>query len=472
MDKNLNPLLWLTALAAALRLPTLAIEYLWYDETFTAWLASLSWPALIEATAGDVHPPTWYAIEKYMVLLLGNSEFSLRLVSAIAGVALVPVVYGIAERLDFDRRDALWAAFLAATAPAAVYFSQEARPYSLMLLYAAIALFFLLDRRPLGLLFFTTALLYLHNLAVFSVAALGWLAFYRRDWRSVAALAAAGLLWLPWLVWGMLPQMADVINGFWVRTPTAGTPAYVIHSLVFSGNGSLLGLAGAPLLVIGLWRGWPAIPQGTRWPLLALLLLPIGLLLIASLLLAPVLIPRVAIAAAVPLYLWLAPALRRSRWLAGAMVALFVSFYGLYWGLPQFGRYPFVNGLDRLQTGWQANDAIYHANVATYITFHYYLADKPQYLWPQANDLSQSLTQRTKTAMGMQQAQFEAIACRYDRVWLAFYENPTTGPGERAEIERLQRAYHARFIDTILSGELYRARLYRIDNPCGQVALK
>src|SRR5262245_61147876 len=120
-----HPLAALTGLAALLRLPTLAIESLWYDEAFTAWLASLSVWNLIQATMGDVHPPTWYLIEWGMVRLAGNSPFALRLVSALAGIALVPAVFRLAQSFELDRSRALAAAALVAVAPFTVYYSQE-----------------------------------------------------------------------------------------------------------------------------------------------------------------------------------------------------------------------------------------------------------------------------------------------------------------------------------------------------------
>lgn len=470
MERDLDKawLLWLTVLAAALRLYTLSIEAFWYDEAFTAWLAGMPWADLVAATAGDVHPPTWYAIEKLAVASLGNSEFSLRLVSALAGVALVPVLYFVAIRLDYAPKTAVWAAALAATAPNTVYYSQEARPYSLILLCAACSLLFLLDKRPVYLFVAATGLLYLHNLAVFTAAALGWLALYRHNYRAASALLLAAAAWLPWVIWGLLPQLHEVSNGFWVQPPTLGAPFYAIYTMLFSATGALLALAAAPLLVVGLWLGWPLFPQGTRPQLLGLLLLPVFALAIVSMLATPVLIPRVVISGAIPLILWLAPVMNRYRAYTAATMALFAVFMVMYWGLPQFGRLPFNDG--PISREWQQGDAIYHASVSTYITWRYHLPTAPQYVWPQANDLSQNLTQRTKKAMQIAQAGVSEIACRHGRVWVAFMENPLTSSGERAEIARLQADYGAELVDTPQQGFGYKATIYRIDEPCQQQA--
>ena len=44
----------------ALRLYHLGAESLWYDETVSVHLARQPIPAMIEHTAGDIHPPGYY----------------------------------------------------------------------------------------------------------------------------------------------------------------------------------------------------------------------------------------------------------------------------------------------------------------------------------------------------------------------------------------------------------------------------
>ena len=51
------------AVAAALRFFMIARAPLWYDENFTLILARLPFEGMIQATAGDVHPPLWYVLE-------------------------------------------------------------------------------------------------------------------------------------------------------------------------------------------------------------------------------------------------------------------------------------------------------------------------------------------------------------------------------------------------------------------------
>lgn len=464
-----RPLMWITLLAALLRLPTLAIESLWYDETFTAWLANLPLDNLIKAAQGDVHPPTWYLIEWAMVHTLGSHEFSLRLVSALAGIAVVPAVWRLAKILGVSPAKS---ALVAAVAPFAVYYSQEARMYSLLMLVLTLALIALLEQRWPWFVAGAVFALYLHNLAVLSLAAIGWVGLYRfgRKPQFYVAVAAVGLLWLPWLVYGLLPQASAVSQAFWVRPPTLGTPLFVLVSLFWSEKAILLAWVTVPLLALGLFYGLFSDPkfQSPKVEIIALLLLPIALAVIVSAH-TPILVPRIVAFAAIPLYLLLGlgsfPATARPA-MAAAPIAVLIAFYGLYWSTDRIGRYPWDFGPTNVV---KSTDGIFHANLATYIVYHYYLPNE-QFVWRQANDLSQSLTDQTKTAMGMNQASFDDVACRHNRWLLTFYENPTTGPAERAEIARLVKKYHGQQAAHILKNDLVNARIYLITEACHRTA--
>src|SRR3546814_20280489 len=65
--------------------------------------------------------------------VIGISELSMRLPAIVVGAALGPVMYG-AAKAAFDRRTARVAALLVVPAPFLVWYSQEARMYSLFML--------------------------------------------------------------------------------------------------------------------------------------------------------------------------------------------------------------------------------------------------------------------------------------------------------------------------------------------------
>jgi hypothetical protein len=135
---------WLVAvvaLGAALRLWGLGAQSLWYDE----WLTSLAASGDLDYLRGYVTgragiPPTYFAIMWVWARVVGDGDAALRSFSALAGVATIPVAYATVRELGRRRAVARAAALLVAVHPALIWYSQEARPYSLLALLGALSL--------------------------------------------------------------------------------------------------------------------------------------------------------------------------------------------------------------------------------------------------------------------------------------------------------------------------------------------
>ena len=134
----------LSLLAAVLRFATLGAQALHHDEIVTAGriLGGGFGEAMEGVRDSESAPPLYYALAWGWTQLIGSGEFGLRSLSAVAGVATVPVAYLLAAELR-DRRAGIFAAALVAVNPMLLWYSQEARGYALLaLLCAASALFF------------------------------------------------------------------------------------------------------------------------------------------------------------------------------------------------------------------------------------------------------------------------------------------------------------------------------------------
>jgi mannosyltransferase len=158
------PLAAITLLAAALRLSTLGRQSFWYDEAFTP--VHVLRPGLVATLHNVVHtentPPLWYLLEWAVSRALGTGVVALRLLSALAGIATVPVAWLIGRELQSPstvpstgspigqstgspigpstRRAAIATATFVAVNPLFVWYSQEARAYGLFVLCASLAL--------------------------------------------------------------------------------------------------------------------------------------------------------------------------------------------------------------------------------------------------------------------------------------------------------------------------------------------
>ncbi|MBV8219081.1 MAG: glycosyltransferase family 39 protein, partial [Solirubrobacterales bacterium] len=130
----------LTLLAAVLRFYRLGHQGFWFDEANTALLVHFSpgkMLGLIPQTEST--PPLYYCVAWIWARVFGYGETGLRSLSAVCGVLLVPVVYAAGARL-ISRRAGVIAAALAACSPLLIWYSQEARSYSMLALLTGVSL--------------------------------------------------------------------------------------------------------------------------------------------------------------------------------------------------------------------------------------------------------------------------------------------------------------------------------------------
>jgi len=121
-----------------LRLAFLDHKSLWLDEAVTLSKALAPLSVIIPAH-DEAHPPLYYLFMHFWVRL-GQSEALLRLPSVIFGTLALPFLYGL-SREWIGRGGALLATALLALAPLHIWYSQEARMYSLVPLLALIVAF-------------------------------------------------------------------------------------------------------------------------------------------------------------------------------------------------------------------------------------------------------------------------------------------------------------------------------------------
>src|ERR1700709_662500 len=110
--------LGLTILAGVLRFATLGVQSYHHDEVVTASriLRADFWHAMDAVGFSESAPPLYYALAWVWTQFTGTGEYGLRSLSALAGVATVPVAYLFAAALR-DRRTGFPAAALRAAQP-------------------------------------------------------------------------------------------------------------------------------------------------------------------------------------------------------------------------------------------------------------------------------------------------------------------------------------------------------------------
>lgn len=132
----------LTFAGAVLRLLHLGAKSLWYDEPLTVAIARLSWPSFTHLWRyGEAAYQGAYFLLMRGWLHLGESEAWIRLPSAIFAIAAIPLIYVVARRL-IGGKAALAATAILAFSPTDVYYSQEARGYTLGILLVLLSTWF------------------------------------------------------------------------------------------------------------------------------------------------------------------------------------------------------------------------------------------------------------------------------------------------------------------------------------------
>lgn len=143
---------WILILGFALRLIVID-QSLWLDESIGAWaVKNFSYQEVLNNfLLSDNHPPLYYLLLKFWTAVFGFSEISLRMPSVIFGVGTIYYTFLIAKSL-FGKQDGnsffyypLIASLFLATSPLHVYYSQEARMYSMAAFFAAASIYFFIN---------------------------------------------------------------------------------------------------------------------------------------------------------------------------------------------------------------------------------------------------------------------------------------------------------------------------------------
>ena len=301
----------LTLVGVSLRFYAIGAKTVWLDEAFSLWLAHQPlvelWAWLIKI---DQHPPLYYVLLHYWILIFGDAQGAARALSALCSGLAIPLFYG-ASRYLFPPRTALLATLLLALSPFHLRYAQEVRMYALLTLTTAAAFYCLLrvlfdeqarqQRWPwIGLALAQAAVMLTHNTATIffplalNVAIGGALLWQRwqgrasdlpnlsatnfpRRWLCTQGLALIG--WLPWSV-PFVIQAALVDREFWIGPPTVGMVYEALHNF----NLAFLPAFSWPVLLLNLawWLlagfGVRALRQrpGRAVLLLVLFLLPIA----------------------------------------------------------------------------------------------------------------------------------------------------------------------------------------------------
>ena len=242
----------IVAVAGALRILDLGTKSLWFDETYSVYIAEqslLGIPRLLRLF--DTHPPLYYVLLHFWIALLGRSEVWVRILSVLASLGAVVLTWLLARRTA-GPRVAVLAAVLLTISPFQVTAAQEARMYPFLMLFglgASYALWLALEegRRRYWIAYgiCTLLALYTHHFALVLLVAQGIyvVAFHRArgavmSW--VVTTAGVAVAYAP-LLPTLLTQLLTARGWPGIRPPF-GLGALTDTLGLFSFGGGLFGM--------------------------------------------------------------------------------------------------------------------------------------------------------------------------------------------------------------------------------------
>jgi 4-amino-4-deoxy-L-arabinose transferase-like glycosyltransferase len=287
-------------ISLAVKIIRLNSRDLWLDETYSAYLAGLSFSNCFKYIVGDVHPPLYYFLLWVWVRLFGNAQPALRLLSVVlSGLGTVGIF--VAAKAWMGARAGAFAALLFAFSPLLFVYSLEVRMYmlaiclmtALLALHKSVACESTISSRTLTwrvalYAVFSALLFYTHYAGVFFLTALfaDWLfACVLRAVRLrpfLLAVALTAVLTGPWIP-VMLHQRARRIDLNDQRTASMHDPSSLLFGATEENEGlkdALSRVARNAAAVAGFFPGPPAVLAALCAAPLAAILLGIGWLVI------------------------------------------------------------------------------------------------------------------------------------------------------------------------------------------------
>jgi mannosyltransferase len=269
---------------------------LWLDETFSIAFSRTSTSQLWHRFGLEINMALYHGVLHFW-LLLGTGATTVRMLSVLFAVSTVPVFYGLVARL-YDHRTATVACALLVVNPFYVQYAQEARAYSLAMLFSVTTTYLFVravqtpSRRAWGVYAVVAGLSAYVHLFLALVVAGHAVSLYATRGRGrlrrqtvVAAFAAAALLAAPVIY---LTQRQIPSHGSPLAKPTgvallsvftlgSGDRAGVAAMMLF-----LLALLATALFAIAAWKGRRATSAWRDAALLSWFLVPIAISYVVS----------------------------------------------------------------------------------------------------------------------------------------------------------------------------------------------
>ena len=225
-------LMLLIGVGSFLRFYNLGTESIWLDEAASIRCSSADIVSIIH-NAGPTqnHPPLYFIILHFWMKLFGSTEVATRSLSTIFGIISLVPMFQVGKIL-FNKRVGLISCFLLAISSYHVYYSQEVRSYSLLLLLSLLSYLFFIkilkkENYRYYLCYFVANLLlgYTHIYGILIIASqvfflfLFWSTYRQQRVKLLSVVGTTIIAFIPlvFIVGGSVVNIYE--SGFWIKEP-------------------------------------------------------------------------------------------------------------------------------------------------------------------------------------------------------------------------------------------------------------
>lgn len=231
-----SALLALVLMAFALRVYHLDFQSLWRDEVDAITFATRAFPKLLTTfIKPKENGPLYFLLLRPWIALTGDSEFSVRFFSLAFGILAVPLTYALGRRW-LSPVGSMLGALLMAFSPYLIWYSQEAKMYTLITFLTMLSLHFYAEALTRGRWLYwasyivaTSFCLYTHILAALIIPLeivlfVVWWPRYRARLRPwLAAIGCVTLPYIPLAIW----EVPLLLSSY-----ETGHPFYPLHQIL------------------------------------------------------------------------------------------------------------------------------------------------------------------------------------------------------------------------------------------------
>lgn len=456
LKQNLNQnkyklAIWIIMLVAlALRLYKIDLADAWRDEAFSLNALNRGFWEMIRISVNDTQPPLHLVVIYFWTKIFGATVLSVRIVSVIFGMLTLYWGLKISQLIFKDKHTHIITLILLSLNPLLVYYSQEARTYTMLTAFTGAVIYYFLklndktSHKDTALTILYSVLgLYAHNLFLLVLGPLFIFKTYilfsenkfklksllkNKTFRSLLIIGASTFVfYIPWFI-AFIGQLSKVSNeGFWLTFDPwhdfviqnyrffLGNNVWSTKEVLSNNIYTLIILIAFPLTVLGMWQE----KKLSKYPSITIIFC---LMLIFTFVLSfktPFYYSRYMIFVIPPLMLILANGFsgleKLSRKLMILILLLFIAANLIHLNNKIFinGKPHYRESISYLSQNYDSNsDIILHPHAVTFHSFNYY-SDLPNYI----SDPERTNAFFEGLAIIQEQDYYDGELDNYQRIW-------------------------------------------------------